>query len=165
MSSLRDWSVKTKLSLPVGVSTAGLAILPPALFLVEPGMAAHRAAYAQEAGDRIAALVHTDSLADLYRTRRDYWQAHATDSIALRIYRAELVPAADSFFASYDRDFAPAVRRGDLGRARVVLEGSLMASYQRNDAAVERLSARETEALGILQGRAKVADRARRSGR
>jgi len=192
MTRFSNWSVRSKLSLIVGVSTMGLILLswrsavnvakvrvysplyqqlinekdfiadflPPALFIVEPGMAMHRAAYSHDPGERLSALAHLDTLATLYRDRRGYWQSHATDELARRIYNTEMVPAADSFFAAYDKEFAPAVKRGDLARARAVLEGPMMDSYRLNYDAVLKLNTRQTEVFGVLESTAKGLDKA-----
>ncbi|CAN5527500.1 methyl-accepting chemotaxis protein [soil metagenome] len=111
-------------------------ILPPPLYVVEADLVATKLVAhpetVQAASDKLAALRKD------YDTRRDYWiKASIDPDMRDMLVNQSAAPAAD-FWREIDQDILPAVRSGDLERARQGLARA-DAAYEAHRAVIDKV--------------------------
>ncbi len=190
MFRFRDWPVKTKLALMVGVGSLGLIaltllafvtinkvrvhgplyqsivlekdlladILPPPAYLIESYLAADRVLNTTHPEERLSYLAKLDSLKNDFHARLAYWKAGLPEGKAREAFEKELVPPALAFLALEDSSFVPAVRRGDLARARAVYEGPMDEAYLAHRKGVDALVAIGNADFAALDAQAETVD-------
>ncbi|MFN8651621.1 MAG: methyl-accepting chemotaxis protein [Gemmatimonadales bacterium] len=133
-------------------------ILPPPEYLVEAYLMDHR--LLEESGEGRKAV--EERLAQLrkdFRDRAAFWDGDLPKNAERPLMMDQVVPTGLHYLQVEDSLFLPAVRAGDLARARAVLDGPLTAAYQSHRAAVDALVTASTNAYGALETQARVIDR------
>jgi methyl-accepting chemotaxis protein len=133
-------------------------ILPPPEYIIETYLVNHR--MLEEAGPeaRRALRERDTQLRKDFATRRQIWEETLPAGPARAVLFDEAVPAAATYFAVQDSLFFPALDRGDMARARAVLNGPLTAAYTTHRAGIDKLVAISNDNYAGLEALAKVVD-------
>ncbi|MBP6670977.1 MAG: methyl-accepting chemotaxis protein, partial [Gemmatimonadales bacterium] len=187
MLGFRDWSVKAKLTLLVGLSAVGLMavaglsirtinhvkvyvqeiviqkdlladVLPPPVFLLETYLVDNRIVMEAHEGDRREYVARGDQLVKDFGARREVWARDLVEGKERDLVLQQVVPTAVRYLAVRDSAFLPSVRAGDLAAARRVVDGPLTEAYKAHRAAVDELVQLSTATYAELEGQAKVID-------
>ncbi|MBX9927941.1 MAG: HAMP domain-containing protein [Gemmatimonadaceae bacterium] len=123
-------------------------VLPPPLYIVEPYLEANRLAYATDAAEQKRLVTNGATLERAFEERVAFWKRSLQDSVA-KVQLEQANRYAEEFFALRNGAFLAAVRRGDRGASRALLEGGMRKAYdahrQSIDAVVTRLNAAAKE--------------------
>ncbi|MBK7714346.1 MAG: HAMP domain-containing protein [Gemmatimonadetes bacterium] len=133
-------------------------ITPPPLYIIESYLVAHEIARKSSEAEvdvlaNKAAALHAE-----FETRHQYWAASLPDDSLKRALITDTYEPALRFFDAFDRDFLPAVRRGDRARAAAVLDQQLTPIYDWHRAVVDQVlaAARARSAARELEAAAEV---------
>lgn len=108
-----------------------------------------------------ALLKHSRALRQTFEARHQYWaQTLPEGEIRQLLVNGSYRPAME-FFEIRDKEFLPALMRGDIDRARLVLNGDLAPKYADHRRAVEKLTQLANEATAQSQGQARQLIRSR----
>ncbi len=133
-------------------------ILPPPEYLLESYLMDHRVLAEQTEPERKKALERLTQLRKDFADRKQYWKDNLTPGSERDQMLNQVIPTGERYYALEDSLFLPAMRAGDVTRAKNVLEGQLSDAYDVHRAAVDELVQASTSAYNALEGRAKVID-------
>jgi methyl-accepting chemotaxis protein len=133
-------------------------ILPPPLYLIELLLVDNRALAERSQPEREAALARVEQLRKDFNDRRDYWTANLPEGPARRILLEKVVPLGAKVLEVHDGQFVPALRQGDLAKAREALDGPLYGAYLLHRTAVDELVTLSNADFATLEEQAKVID-------
>jgi len=130
-------------------------ILPPPEYIIEPYLVVTRAVEKPDTAQ--AQIAKLAELRKAFEERREYWRKSDMPA-EIKAQIATTSGLADQFWQVVDKDFAPAIARGDMDAARQVLDSRLSPIYNRHDAEIRKLvdmstaqsKAIEEEAASVL---------------
>jgi methyl-accepting chemotaxis protein len=119
-------------------------VLPPPEYLVETYLLALQLAHTTSPAEQDALVRRGEALRAEYEARHAFWvrtlaPGPLRDSLVERSYQPALV-----LLDLRDQELVPAVRAGDVGRARALLDGPLKAAYDAHRAAIDDVVAQAT---------------------
>jgi methyl-accepting chemotaxis protein len=114
-------------------------ILPPPAYIIESYLVALEATFATDPSkfdslERQGAALRRD-----FEARHDHWVKVLEPGAARDLIARDTYDPAVRFFDLRDREFLPALRRGDREKAIAVLNGPMQEAYDAHRAAVDRL--------------------------
>jgi methyl-accepting chemotaxis protein len=111
-------------------------ILPPPLFAVESYLACHEMIQTQDPARRSALRGQLKKAREELETRFEYWDKALEPGAAREALLTGTGQSGRTFMDAVEKEFLPAVDRGDMDRARDVLNGDLARLYGRHHDAV-----------------------------
>ncbi len=120
-------------------------ILPPPAYIIESYLLALEATFATDAAKVDAIERRGGSLRNEFEARHDHWLRVLEPGAARDLIARDTYDPAVRFFDLRDREFFPALRRGDRAHAIATLNGPMQAAYETHRDAVDRLVALANE--------------------
>ncbi len=114
-------------------------ILPPPCYIVEAFMTASQIANREGPAEAQALIARVGKLREDFETRITYWEQTLEKSELKTAFVEDSVRPARKFFETFETQMVPAVRSGDLKKAREVLSERLEPLYEQNRAAVDKV--------------------------
>jgi methyl-accepting chemotaxis protein len=111
-------------------------ILPPPEYLLESYLNAFQLAAEQDKARREALIAKSKSLRDDYEQRHAFWLKDLGDGPLKKILTEGSYAPGMEFLETKDKEFIPAILRGDQAKAQALLQGSLTEEYQRHLSAI-----------------------------
>jgi len=165
VARFRDLSVRTKLSLLIGVFIVGFVVvvkmlldqatlertsfessglmkdlvadvLPPPKYIIEPYLTLLQLSYETDPGRRDALLRSWASLKQSFEERQAFWHDKLPDNRLKQALERDSTDPARAFFTLADREFLPAVQAGDGATVRALLTGKLDELYRDHRTAI-----------------------------
>ena len=120
-------------------------ILPPPLYLLETMYEAHDAA-SNASPDRARQLEQTlDRLREEFEARRAHWNDTLPEGSLRRALTRDAAEPGERILDAAERRLLPAVRAGDVGAARAVIEKEMAPAYTEHRAEIDRAVALANE--------------------
>lgn len=114
-------------------------ILPPPEYIIESYLVAFQASDEANAG-RVTDLTKTFArLHKEFEERQQYWTKDLADGEIKTLMIGDAAKEARAFFASAEKEFFPAVQRGDYAAARAMLHQTLTPEYERHRGVIDRI--------------------------
>jgi len=139
-------------------------VLPPPNYIIETHLVAQELVDTQDSLETQQLLASLTELRKSYAARREYWikslpQGKLRDTLLEASYQP-----VEAYFAALDREFIPAIQKGDRKNANAVLLQQLKPLYQQHRAAIddvvqlatERVQGFESEAQESIKSRTLV---------
>jgi methyl-accepting chemotaxis protein len=111
-------------------------ILPPPEYLLESYLNAFQLAADQDKAGREALIAKSKSLRDDYEQRHAFWMKDLADGPLKKVLTEASYAPGMEFLETKDKEFIPAILRGDLAKAQALLQGPLTEEYQRHLSAI-----------------------------
>ncbi|MBS1792376.1 MAG: HAMP domain-containing protein [Acidobacteria bacterium] len=133
-------------------------VLPPPEYLIETYLTALQISNTANTAEIPTLIDQTKKLRKDYTDRHEYWDKELTDSQLRELFLKKSYEPAMEFFDILEKDFIPAIQRGDQAKAREIADGPLKKKYNLHRAAVDdvvKLTTqnsleKEKEAAGII---------------
>jgi methyl-accepting chemotaxis protein len=114
-------------------------ILPPPEYIIESYLVVLQIAGETNHERQAAMIDRLKKLEEDYGTRHAYWQEHLeAGEMKDTLLQKSYAPATD-FYTEVKDKFIPAVRAGDMAKARALAYGSLKDKYETHRAAIDRV--------------------------
>jgi len=116
-------------------------VLPPPEYILESYLVTLQMAQPDNRAQLPELLKRAKTLRADYDDRHHYWSELAVvhETPMIRHLLEESYAPAQEFFQTRDRDFLPAVQKGDYARAQQIAHGPLETSYARHRAAIDQV--------------------------
>jgi methyl-accepting chemotaxis protein len=128
-------------------------VLPPPEYIIESYLVAHEIAGESDATVRRTQLQRLRQLEADYDARHKVWTG---EPLPGRLKRALLVDSyepARRFYQVLDGEFTPAVERGDMAAARILLQDPLRVAYEQHRAAIDQVVVEANQFAGDAEAR------------
>ncbi len=133
-------------------------ILPPPAYLVESYLVALQMTNTTDPEEIAQLKKQSEKLREDFETRHAFWEKELSDPQTREVFLKKSYEPGLSFFEVFDKEFLPAIEKGDPAKARAVAEGALQDKYNLHRAAIDdvvKLSTKnsqegEAEAAQIL---------------
>lgn len=113
-------------------------ILPPPEFIIEAHLGAHLLGDTDDPSARSEIISTIARLQVEFETRRAFWQQNLPEGEMKSALTTDSYEPAAEFFRALNDHFIPAVRAGETAKAREILGGPMLASFNRHRAAIDR---------------------------
>ncbi len=126
-------------------------VLPPPNYIIESHLTAlqiHDAANAAEAQQLATTLA---ALKQSYQDRREFWVSNLADDKLRRALLETSARPVDSYFAVVEKEFVPAVLRGDRRKAAEVLNQQMKPLYQEHRTGIDEVVKLATDRVQTLE--------------
>jgi methyl-accepting chemotaxis protein len=111
-------------------------ILPPPEYLIESYLNAFQLAEEQDKAGRDALIAKSKTLRDDYEQRHAFWMQDLEEGPLKKVLTEGSYAPGMEFLEIKDKEFIPAVLRGDRAQAQALLQGPLTEKYQRHLSAI-----------------------------
>lgn len=130
-------------------------VLPPPAYIIEGNLTAFQMLDAPK-GDVDTFAARIRALQADFQARNEYWGKHLQEGKSKQALVRSQRPGA-AFFDLFHAEFLPALRRGDVGKARELLAGPMALLYSEHRAAVDEVVAQATADARSLEDTARQA--------
>jgi methyl-accepting chemotaxis protein len=114
-------------------------VLPPPMYLIESYLTARELADLVDPNEIESGKRKLQSLRDAYDERQSVWKNSLPSGELRRVVIRELSGSANELFQTIDREFIPALIRGDRDTLQKLTNGKLKQLYQNQRQAVDRV--------------------------
>jgi methyl-accepting chemotaxis protein len=111
-------------------------ILPPPEYLLESYLNAFQLTTETDKAKRDGLIAKSKSLRDDYEQRHAFWMQDLGEGPLKKILTEDSYAPGMEFLETKDKEFIPAILRGDQAKAQALLQGSLTEKYQRHLSAI-----------------------------
>ncbi|NUM54915.1 MAG: methyl-accepting chemotaxis protein [Candidatus Hydrogenedentes bacterium] len=112
-------------------------VLPPPLYIIESYLTAYELIDAKDAEEAGRLREQMERLQSEFEAREQYWANKLQDGSLKSALTQEIPAAADQFFECVDKEFLPAITKGDSALAKQILRGELRRYYVEQRKAVD----------------------------
>jgi len=112
-------------------------ILPPPEYLVESYLIALQMSNTNNREEIPELIEHSKKLREEYNTRHEFWEKELTDKQTREVFLKKSYEPAMEFFEIFDKEFLPAIQKGDQAKAREIADGVLKQKYNLHRAAID----------------------------
>jgi methyl-accepting chemotaxis protein len=120
-------------------------ILPPPEYIIESYLLVFQMADETDKTKISEFVDRIKTLENDYATRHEFWIKDLTESDMKNIMIEESYDPAQEFFDVVDKEFIPAVEKGDLATAQKLIQGVLEEKYEQHRAAIDKVVEMATE--------------------
>ncbi|MFA7402644.1 MAG: methyl-accepting chemotaxis protein [Pelobacteraceae bacterium] len=114
-------------------------ILPPPEYIIESYLVAFQASDEANAGRREELTKTFARLHKEFEERQQYWTKDLADGEIKTLMTGDAAKEARAFFVSAEKEFFPAVQRGEYQAARTLLHQTLTPEYERHRVVIDRI--------------------------
>ena len=114
-------------------------ILPPPEYIIESYLGTFQALEETDGAKIDEHIKNFTRLRKEFEERQDYWKKDLSDGEAKALLTGVAAQTARDFFTSAEKDFFPALKKGDIATARTIQHDVLTPLYSRHRAAIDKI--------------------------